>query len=328
MCKQDAPPEADNKNNENVHSTASKEEEESPAATENAEQVPVAPNNHKHTHKPLSGKELGVMERSLEDGAGIFSLWTLTFLNPLLSLGSRKVLDSDDIGVPSSQDDAERAYQAAKQAWQGQQEKCALRNNKIKAKHQARLDACSTQEARDKIPPLSPKKLKEPSMSFALVTSFGKWRLILAMTYYVISALLGFVPVLILNDLVRYFEHVATGGTSDDYDGSWYSYPWGEVAALGVVPLLISALQTRYGATMSHCGVFVRTAVSMMLYKKSLRVSAAGRAKTSTGQVVNMMSNDTMQLQRFLQFGGMTIVAPIQIIVALVLIYGQVSVQI
>ena len=50
--------------------------------------------------------------------------------------------------------------------------------------------------------------------------------------------------------------------------------------------------------------VFVRTAVSTMLYRKAVKVSAAGRAKTSTGQVVNMMSNDTMQLQRFLQFLG------------------------
>jgi ATP-binding cassette subfamily C (CFTR/MRP) protein 1 len=38
-----------------------------------------------------------------------------------------------------------------------------------------------------------------------------------------------------------------------------------------------------------------------------------------------MMSNDTTQLQRFLQFAGMTLVAPIQIIISLVLIYGQVG---
>jgi hypothetical protein len=37
-----------------------------------------------------------------------------------------------------------------------------------------------------------------------------------------------------------------------------------------------------------------------------------------------MMSNDTAQLQRFLQFVGMTLVAPLQIIIALVLIFQQV----
>lgn len=74
-----------------------------------------------------------------------------------------------------------------------------------------------------------------------------------------------------------------------------------------------------------HLAIFVRTAVSTLLYEKSLCISAAGRAATSTGQVVNMMSNDTTQLQRFIQFGGMTMVAPLQIIVALALIYQQVG---
>ena len=102
------------------------------------------------------------------------------------------------------------------------------------------------------------------------------------------------------------------------------AHPWVEVVGLGVIPFFVSLLQTRHQTIYAHCAVFVRTAVSTMLYRKALRVSAAGRAKTSTGQVVNMMSNDTAQLQRFLQFVGMTIVAPVQIILALVLIYFQV----
>ena len=81
---------------------------------------------------------------------------------------------------------------------------------------------------------------------------------------------------------------------------------WLEVVGLGIVPLLVSIFQTRHNAIMVHCGIYVRTAVSTMLYRKALSVSAAGRAMTSTGQVVNMMSNDTMQIQRFLQFAGFT----------------------
>jgi ATP-binding cassette subfamily C (CFTR/MRP) protein 1 len=133
--------------------------------------------------------------------------------------------------------------------------------------------------------------------------------------------LLTFVPVLILNDLVKYFQSKGTG--SHAYHG--YVPPWVEVVALGVTPFLVSILQTRNLTVLNHCAVFVRTAASTLLYRKSLRVSAAGRAKTSTGQVVNMMSNDTQQLQRFLQFAGMILVAPLQIIVALVLVYRQVS---
>jgi len=41
-----------------------------------------------------------------------------------------------------------------------------------------------------------------------------------------------------------------------------------------------------------------------------------------------MMSNDTAQLQRFLQIAGYTLAAPLQIIVALGLIYQQVCMPI
>merc|ERR1712224_904209 len=53
---------------------------------------------------PQSGRELGVFEQSLEDRANCFELWWMSYLNPLLALGSRKVLDSEDVGVPSEQD--------------------------------------------------------------------------------------------------------------------------------------------------------------------------------------------------------------------------------
>lgn len=268
---------------------------------------------------PESARAFGVFERSLEDQGNCFSVWTLSFLNPLLALGAKKVLGAEDVGIPSDEDRAERAYQAAKTAWEEQVTKTEAINARLRVPYEAALAKCNTQEAKEKV---KEPKWKEPSVSKSLVRSFGSGRIILALVYYVMSALLSFVPVMILNDLVRYFEHYERFGNETDYD--WMAHPWAEVAALAVVPVLNTILQTRHQAIMAHCGVFVRTAVSTMLYQKSLKVSAAGRAMTSTGQVVNMMSNDTMQLQRFLQFLGLTITAPVQIIVALYLIYEQV----
>jgi ATP-binding cassette subfamily C (CFTR/MRP) protein 3 len=268
--------------------------------------------------KPRSGHDLGVFERSLEDGASCLSLWTLSFLNPLLSLGSRKVLDAKDVGVPSAQDRAERAYSGVKQVYDDQMIRCDAQNAPLKKAHQAALDQCTTDDERNLVKPLI---LHEPSVAGSLIGSFGRMKLIMAMLYYIVSALLSFIPVLILSDLVQYFEFV-----SSEKEGSYNGFapPWVEVVAMGIIPLMVSTLQTRHQAVFAHCGVFVRTAVSTLLYRKALKVSAAGRAKTSTGQVVNMMSNDTMQLQRFLQFVGLTMVAPIQIVIALYFIYQQV----
>jgi hypothetical protein len=269
--------------------------------------------------KPKSGREFGVFEKSLEDRANCLSLWTLGYLNPLLSLGSRKVLDFNDVGIPSDGDRASSAYEGTKKEWDVHVIECDKYNAPLKKGYAEALEKCKTDDERAKV---KPPMFKEPSVARALIRSFGGVRFTVAMVYYIVSALLSFIPVLILSDLVRYFEHY-NSGIEEPYDG--FAHPWVEVVLLGCVPVLSSLLQTRHQAVLAHCGVYVRTAVSTMLYIKALKISAAGRAKTSTGQVVNMMSNDTMQLQRFLQFIGLTMVAPLQIVVALYLIYQQVS---
>lgn len=274
--------------------------------------VAAEPEDFSPVQAQTTGRDLGVHESSLEDRANCLSLWLLSYLTPLLKLGATKVLDEEDVGVPSKEDMAEAAFDAAKHAWEEQERKCATINTERQKAFESKLAKCTTDKQREKVKPV---KVAEPSVATALVLSFGAWRLFYAIILYVISALIAFFPVLILNDLVKYFQ-------SGTY--RWVP-PWVGVVGLGVVPLINSALQTRHQSIMAHCSVYVRTAVSTLLYRKSLRVSAAGRAKTSTGQVVNMMSNDTAQLQRFLQFVGMILVAPIQIVVALALIYQQVG---
>jgi hypothetical protein len=239
---------------------------------------------------PQNGTDLGVWEKSLEDRANCLSVWSLSYLNPLLGLGTFKSLDAQDVGVPSDQDRAERAYQAAKVVWDEQVLEAEKHNQILRDQLQAELDTCGTEEKRQALlnnRQRKEPKWKEPSMSATLITSFGGWRISMALLFYVLSALLSFVPVLILSDLVRYFEHFAIYGKEVPYDG--IAAPWVLVTALGFIPVIMSGLQTRHQSIMAHCGVFVRTAVSTLLYHKSLKVSAAGRAKTSTGQVVNMM---------------------------------------
>jgi len=288
---------------------------------------------------PYSGAELGIHELSLEDRANFLELWWMSFLNPLLSLGSRKVLDHGDVGVPSKEDLADRAYTGTKNAWDERVEICRIHNEPLIQKRKEQEAALKEQEEALNVVAITDDKKKggpkpivlmQPSITMALISSFGTGRFVRAIVYQILSSLLGLIPVMILTDLVKYFEsfayqNSAEAGNGDVVDYKPFVNPWIQVLGLGVIPLLVSLLQTRHNSIMNHGGVYVRTAVSTMLYRKALTVSAAGRAMTSTGQVVNMMSNDTMQLQRFLQFAGFTAIAPIQIILALALIYQQVG---
>ena len=102
----------------------------------------------------------------------------------------------------------------------------------------------------------------------------GPWKVGIAIIYYIISALVQFIPVMILEDLVRYFERMNSLSPHKPL-----VHPWVEVAALGVFPTITSILQTRSQVIFQHGAIFVKAAVSTMLYKKSLSVSAAGRGK-------------------------------------------------
>jgi ATP-binding cassette subfamily C (CFTR/MRP) protein 1 len=232
-----------------------------------------------------------VKEHSLEDQANCFSRWTLNYLTPLMKLGTEKILEAEDCGTPSYVDRAEYAYSRVQAAWK--EEIAAVEAANVKVKRTKR----------------------EPNLSMVLLRSFGIGKFTYAMIVYVISAVLQFVAVLMLNQLVLYFQ----SGKLDLVN------PWVAMAMMGVFPVIVSVFQTQHFVIMNHLAVFVRTGCCTMLYSKSLRVSPTGRSRTNAGQVMNKMSNDTSQLQRFLlQYIGNFLVAPIQIMVALVLIYQQV----
>jgi hypothetical protein len=309
MCKEDSEPTGSAENDKGIDTDSSVDSKDS-------DTLVLRDWRCREQKVVKNGDDLGVWESSLEDRSSFYNVWMLGYLTPLLRLGSSKVLDAQDMGVPSKEDLADNAYTKSQNHWEEQTAKTKVINDKLKAAYEAKLAKCKNEEQRNKV---KTPKYKEPSIAYALLQGFGVWSVSFAIFYQVIASLLSFVPVLILNDLVKFFE---SGDTISTYNG--YAPPWVEVAGLAVIPFAMSLLTTRSTTIMAHTAVFVRTAVSTMLYRKAMRVSGAGRAMTSTGQVVNMMSNDTAQLQRFLQFGGLVITAPITIVVALVLIYQQV----
>ena len=260
------------------------------------------------------------LELSTEDKASCISSWLLLYLTPLLKLGATKVLDPSDVGPPSKCDRATHCFNQVHSLWITEVARIKEVNAKNKLAYQAKLDKLpsnATLKQRKKIGTFQPQP---PNLAKVLWRAFGYWRVWFAIFLYIISALLQFLPVIILNDLVRYFE----SPDQSNYNAILF-HPWGNVVGLFIFPLLVSLFQTRSQVILNHCAIFIRTSVSTLLFNKALTISAAGRAQTSTGQVVNMMSNDTQQLQRFLQFFGFTLVAPIQIIISLILIYRQVG---
>eukprot|EP00970_Alexandrium_tamarense_P001569 scaffold167_cov191-Alexandrium_tamarense.AAC.9 len=274
--------------------------------------------NANTANNDTSDSSIAAIAPSTEDQASTLSKWLLLYLTPLLKLGGTQILTASDVGPPSKCDRAHHCYSSVQEQWLKEVERTRLLNEKGRLLHEEKLAKIDGADFKsEKIGQYVPKV---PSLAKVLWHAFGYWRIWYAILLYIISALLQFLPVLILNDLVRYFQM----GSPDNFNALLF-HPWGDVVGLFIFPLIVSLFQTRSQVILNHCAIFIRTSVSTLLFSKALTISAAGRAMTSTGQVVNMMSNDTSQLQRFLQFFGFTIVAPVQIVIALVLIYRQVG---
>jgi ABC-type multidrug transport system fused ATPase/permease subunit len=63
----------------------------------------------------------------------------------------------------------------------------------------------------------------------------------------------------------------------------------------------------------------------LQVYRHALKLTSASRQGVSTGEVVNLFSNDALKVEQFMRFVSYIIVAPIQIAVCMWLIYLQVG---
>lgn len=144
----------------------------------------------------------------------------------------------------------------------------------------------------------------------------GYGKLVLSITLYAFYAGISFGPIMILNRLTQHFEGVSVLPAK---------ILWILVALVFVLPMLASLLAAQSNIIMAHFGMQFRNALINAIYRKALKLSPASRQKQSTGMIVNMFSNDTGQLQRFLFFLNNCALAPAQIAVALALIYQQVG---
>ena len=144
-----APPEGNTANEPLVSSSKmSKSNDQSASATKTTTAKTPASSSTNPDHPDWYAKRK-VHEKSLEDQANCVSEWFLQYLSPLLKLGSTKVLVLDDIGAPSEQDRASRAFKLMGDAWQVQCDKAKALNEKRRAKYDAKLAKMSEEQGEE-----------------------------------------------------------------------------------------------------------------------------------------------------------------------------------
>jgi ATP-binding cassette, subfamily C (CFTR/MRP), member 1 len=224
---------------------------------------------------------------SLEERAGWFSKLLLLYLNPLFRKGANA--------------DSSNQIELADLGCTSQQDRC--QNLHVQFMKQWEYERRLPKQSR--------------SLWYVLWRTVGYNKLFKAIGFYTIYSMSSIGPVLILNALVKHFQ--GTGRLSQ-------TTLWILVALMFVIPMTGTLFAAHSNITLAHAGIQFRNALIDVIYRKSLKLSPAARQVSSTGQIVNMFSSDTAQLQRFLTFLNNMVLAAPMIAVCLALIYMQVGV--
>ncbi|KAL3913747.1 MAG: hypothetical protein SGILL_006368, partial [Bacillariaceae sp.] len=125
------------------------------------------------------------------------------------------------------------------------------------------------------------------------------WRFFAAGLVKVVNTALQFSFPLLLNAILQFIEDVQAGRIQDT--DSFFDQNRGYFFSLFLF-LVISAkalTESAYFHMINRCGWEARSAVSIAVYNKSLRMSSAERASTTLGEIVNLMQVDASKIEMF-----------------------------
>lgn len=208
-----------------------------------------------------------------------------TFLRPMLIAGAESPLQQADIGPCPEADSVDFLYPKFKAAWAHQRAAAKERGQPQSA-----------------------------SLAKALLATVGWGNVISALLYTLLAAALQFTSPLLLEQLVKHYTNEHQLSTLQ---------LWLAVVGMLLGPVSSSILLARHNVLATRAGIAAKTVLSVAIYDKALSMGVS--AGTDTGSVVTRMSVDAETMRQFAMFAAFVLTAPLQIVVALVLVYQQVQ---
>ncbi|XP_020936935.1 multidrug resistance-associated protein 4-like isoform X3 [Sus scrofa] len=127
-------------------------------------------------------------------------------------------------------------------------------------------------------------------------------------------------PVL-LGKIISYLEYY------DPSDSAAFHEALAYAAGLSVCVLTWAFLHHLYFYHIQRVGMRLRLAVCHMIYRKALRLSNSATRETSTGQIVNLLSNDVNRFDQVTMFLHFLWVGPLQAVVVTALLWMEVGIS-
>lgn len=164
------------------------------------------------------------------------------------------------------------------------------------------------------------KDARKPSLTKAIVKCYWKSYLILGI-FTLIEETTRVVQPIFLGKIIDYFEKY------DPDDSAALHTAYGYAAVLSLCTLILAILHHLYFYHVQCAGMRIRVAMCHMIYRKALRLSNSAMGKTTTGQIVNLLSNDVNKFDQVTIFLHFLWAGPLQAIGVTVLLWMEIGIS-
>ncbi|XP_078042801.1 putative multidrug resistance-associated protein lethal(2)03659 [Augochlora pura] len=220
--------------------------------------------------------------------ANVLSVLSFSWTWKLFAKGFKRELNVDDLTSPLQEDKSSNLGQRIVKNWEDEVKRCEKRKDGTK-----------------------------PSLYRVLYRCFGSTVIYTALWMFLQDFVLRIIQPFLLVRLLRYFSDSKKTWTTDMY---YYT------AAFCLFPIVDGVISHWAFQTLIHVGMKVRIACCTLIYRKILRLSYSVLDNdTSTGQMVNFLSNDVNRLDYFVCSINYLWIGPMQMILVTYLIFREIG---
>uniref|UniRef100_A0A669C3K4 Multidrug resistance-associated protein 4 n=1 Tax=Oreochromis niloticus TaxID=8128 RepID=A0A669C3K4_ORENI len=148
-------------------------------------------------------------------------------------------------------------------------------------------------------------ELRPPKLTKALIQCYWKSYLLIG-SYIFIEEVIKVIQPVLLGKLIEYFE------SYDPANSPAVSEAYIYAAGISLSTISLTVLHHLYFYHVQRAGMKIRVAVCHMIYRKALCLNSSALAKTTTGQIVNLLSNDVNKFDEVTLYLHFLWIGPLQ----------------
>ncbi|XP_043748473.1 ATP-binding cassette sub-family C member 4-like [Cervus elaphus] len=219
--------------------------------------------------------------------ANLCSRLVFWWLNPLFKIGHKRRLEEDDMYSVLPEDRSQRLGEELQGYW-------------------------------DKEVKRAEKDAREPSLMKAIINCYWKSYLPFAI-FKLFEEIFRVLLPTYFEGLLTYFQNY------DPSDSGTLFKAYGYTAVLNVCLVIWAILQHFSSYYAQRIGMRLRVAMCHMIYRKTLRLSNSAIGKTTTGQIINLLSNDVNRFDRVTIRLHILWIGPLTAITVIILLWMEIG---